>query len=87
MGLRETLNEEKSWSDVEKKVSILRKKAAGIEKDVENIQKTVKALAGESMNKKSKIYPNDWTIPASYATEQIVEIADEVQKIIDMFKD
>lgn len=99
MGLREKFNEAKSrltiekdgriglreeapgtakrWLKIQKAVNTLRKNIDKIEFDIIAIQKAVKAAGGE---------PNDWSIPASYATDNLTDVCDEIQKIIDKWK-
>ena len=78
MGLSEALlNEVKSWDAIEKKITTIRKKIDKIGTDIWQLRKdSLKAGAD----------PEDWSIPAGYATDNLNDVLDKAQKLVDLFK-
>ena len=79
MGVAEALlNEGKSWESIEKKINAVKKSVDKIDTAIWQIQKDIKKAGGEP--------EDDFTMSASYATENLSDILDKAQKIVDMFK-
>ena len=78
MGLSEALlNEGKSLEVIEKKITIMRKKFVKMDTDISQLRKDcVKAGAD----------PDDWSIGASFAIDDLNGILDKAQELVDMFK-
>lgn len=78
MGVAEALlNEAKSWESIEKKINAVKKSIDKIDTSIWQIQKDIRKAGGE---------PEDFTMTAGYATENLTDVLNKAQKIVDMFK-
>ena len=78
MGVAEVLlNEGKGWESIEKKINVVKKSIGKIDTAILQIQKDIQKAGGE---------PEDFTINAGYATENLLNILWSAQKWVDKLK-
>jgi len=78
MGLSEALlNESKSWVAIEKKINTIRKSIDRVGNDIAQLRKDCNKAGSD---------PEDWSIAASYATDNLNDVLDKAQKLVDLFK-